>query len=301
MKAVLCTKYGPPEGLKLAEVEKPIPKDHEIQVKIHAATVTFGDAMLRSFGVLPRLIFGPFFGLKKNKIFGHEFAGEVVEVGKKVKLFKLGDEVFGSTGMRSGAHAQFICLPEDGMITLKPSNLSFEQAAAVPVGAHTALYILKKADIQLGDKVLVYGASGSVGTYAVQLAKHFGAHVTGVCSKANQELVRSIGADRVIDYTVEDFTTFDEDYDVIFDTVRKLSPAKVKKTLKEDGAFLSSSASTKESRENLEFLKELIEAGKIKPVIDRVYPLEEIIEAHHYVDTGHKKGNVVIYVGHGQE
>jgi len=301
MKAIVCTKYGPPEGLQLHELEKPAPKENEVLIKIHATTVTFGDAMLRSFTGLTKLVFGPFFGLKKDKILGHELAGEIEEVGENVTRFKIGDQVFASTGMKSGAHAQYICLPEDGMIAFKPSNLSYEEAAVIPVGGNTALFILKKGNIQPGDKVLIYGASGSVGTYAVQLAKHYGAAVTGVCSTANLELVRSLGAEWVIDYTAEDFTESGEVYDVIFDTVRKLSKSKMEKSLKESGTFLSSSASTTEKIEDLVFLKELVEAGAIKPVIDRSFLLEQMVEAHRYVDGGHKKGNVSIKINHEED
>ena len=285
----------------MREVAKPEPKENEVLVKIHATTVTFGDAKLRSFNLITRLLFALFFGLKKNKIFGHEFSGEIEEVGEDVTRFKPGDQVFGSTGVRGGAYAQYICLPGDGMVALKPANLRFEEAAAVPVGGNTALYILKTANIQHGDRVLIYGASGSVGTYAVQLAKIFGADVTGVCSSTNMDLIRSIGADHVIDYQREDFTASGVIYDVIFDAVGKLSQSRVKGSLKENGFYLSSSTFTKEKVENLVFLKDLCEAGKIKPVIDRVYPLEEIVEAHRYVDGGHKKGNVAVSVSHATD
>jgi NADPH:quinone reductase-like Zn-dependent oxidoreductase len=298
MKAVVCAKYGPPEGLQLQEVKKPVPKENEVLVKIHATTVTYGDAMLRGFTGMTRLVFGLFFGLGKNKILGHEFAGEIEEVGKNGTRLKVGDQVFGSTDKKGGAYAQYICLPENGMIAHKPANLSFEEAAAVPIGANTALHILRNGNIQNGDSVLVYGASGSVGTYAVQLAKTLGAYVTGVCSTTNLDLIRSIGADQVIDYTQEDFTKSGAVFDVIFDTVRKISPTECKGALKENGIFLSSSSSTTESFENLEYLKELLESGDIKPVIDRIYDLEEISKAHHYVDGGHKKGNLVITVQH---
>jgi NADPH:quinone reductase-like Zn-dependent oxidoreductase len=279
------------------EVEQPTPGDNEVLVKIHATTVTYGDAVLRRMKLPVRWLFGLFGGgLGRDKILGHELAGVIEEVGKDVSRFKVGDQVFASTGMKSGAHAEYICLPEDGILATMPSNMSYEEAAAVPVGGNTALYILRDGDIQSGQSVLIYGASGSVGTYAVQLAKVFGAEVTGVCSTANLDMVSSIGADRVIDYTEEDFTQSGETYDVVFDAVRKLSKRRVAGVLKEGGVYLSSFSPTEEKPENLVFLRELIEAGKIKAVIDRRYPLEQIAEAHRYVDTGRKKGNLVITV-----
>lgn len=297
MRAVVVTKYGPPEGLTLKEIQKPFPKSNELLIKIHATTVTFGDAMLRSMGRATRLVFGLFMGgLGKGKILGHEFAGVVEEIGEEVTQFTPGDHVYGSTGMKGGTYAEYISMPEDAMVTAKPSNMSFEEAAAVPVGAQTALFILRDADIQAGQKVLVYGASGSVGSYATQLAKNWGAEVTTVSSTANLEWLRELGADHTIDYKKTDFTKTGETYDVIFDAVRKISSSQVNDLLNEDGTFLSTSTSTKESLENLIFLRELIEAGKMKAVVDRTFPIEEIVEAHRYVDTGRKKGNVVVTV-----
>ena len=305
MKAIVSTKHGPPEVLQLKEIEKPTPKENEVLIKVHAATVTQGDLMLRK---LHPLMYIPMrlFGIKRKMIPGHEFAGEIEAVGADVTRFKAGDQVFGTTtGLSVGANAEYVCLPEEmdsGVLTIKPDNVSYEEAAPLPVGGMTALYILGKGNIQNGQKLLIYGASGSVGTYAVQLAKHhFGAEVTGVCSTANIELVKSLGADQVIDYTKEDVTQNGQIYDVVFDAVGKLSSSQRDNLLKENGVFLTVQSTTKEEIENLVTLKDLVETGKIKAVIDRRFPLEQVAEAHRYVESGRKKGNVVITVVNQEE
>ena len=310
MKAVVYTEYGPPEVLQLKEIEKPTPQDHEVLVKVYATTVTIGDTIMRSFKppvpLWQRVIVRLYLGLRRPKrtILGLELAGEVEAVGQEVTRFKPGDPVFASTFTTDfGAYAEYKCMPEEGLLALKPANLSYEEAAAVPSGGMTALTCLDKGDIEAGQKVLIYGASGSVGTFAVQIAKHYGAEVTGVCSSSNLELVTSLGADKVIDYTKEDVGHSSERYDVIFDAVGKLPAAQAKPILTESGIYLNvhKDSDGGDTLENLLSLKELVEAGALKPIIDRTYPLEEIVEAHRYVDAGHKKGNVVISVAHLDE
>jgi len=309
MKAIVYTKFGQPEVLRVAEVDKPAPRDREVLVKVRATTVTIGDTIMRSLNMpihgWQRIMARLYLGIRtpRRHILGMELAGEIEAVGRKVTRFKPGEAVFASTfAANFGGYAVHKCLPEIGVLAHKPANLTYEQAASVPGAGMTALHYLTKGRIQPGQKVLIYGASGAVGTNAVQLASHhFRADVTGVCSAANLELVKSLGAAQVLDYTRQDFTQSGRTYDLIFDAVGKLDPAKGKQALKSSGMYLDVLADSDpwEKLEDLLLLKELIEAGKLKPVIDRVYPLEQIVEAHRYVEAGHKKGNVAITVEHG--
>jgi NADPH:quinone reductase-like Zn-dependent oxidoreductase len=326
VKAIVHTKYGPPDELQLKEVEKPVPKDNEVLIKIHATTVTTSDCNIRNLTFVPKLFLLPMrmqFGFlkPKNNILGFDLAGDVEAVGKDVTRFKKGDQIFGTTEPAYGAHAEHICLPEDGVLTNKPANMTYEEAATIPVIANTALHFIRDlGNIQTGQKVLINGASGGIGTFAVQLAKYYGAEVTGVCSTTNLEMVKSLGADQVIDYTKEDFTKTGQTYDVIFDAVGKSSFSRCKNSLKKNGIYLvtlpklavllqmlwTPIIGSKKVKmegapakvENLLFLKELVEAGQLKTVIDRRYPLEQTAEAFRYVEKGHKKGNVVITVEH---
>jgi NADPH:quinone reductase-like Zn-dependent oxidoreductase len=317
MKAAVYTSYGAPEVLHIKAIAKPIPKDDEVLVKNYATSASSGDSRLRSadpFAV--RFFFGLF---KPSKaVLGGVFSGEIEAVGKKVKKFKVGDKVFGSTAVQFGTYAEYTCLPETGAIALKPNNISHEEAAVLPFGGVTALHFLRQANIQPGQKVLIYGASGAVGSAAVQIAKHFGAEVTGVCSAANAELVKSLGADQVIDYAKTDFSKTGKKYDVVFETVNKASSLACLSALHESGIFLSgagmlnamllgiwSSLTSRKkvisgvalaSLESINVLQELASIGHLKAVIDRQFTLDQIVEAHRYVDKGHKKGNVAIRI-----
>lgn len=304
MQAVLYHRYGGPEVLRLQEIEKPSPGKNEILVKVHAATVTSGDARLRSsdfpplFWLPARLIFGLF--APKKKILGHEWAGTIEALGPDASRFQVGDAVFGTTTLlKTGSYAQYMCIPENwknGVVEKMPSNLSFEQAAALPVGAMTALFLLRKAEIRSGMDILVYGASGSVGSYAVQLARALGAEVTGVCSTQNQEMVRSLGAHHAVDYKQEDYTTLGRSFDIVFDAVGKTSKRKARNVLKPKGCFVGVNSMTQEQAAHLVEIREMAEKGLLIPFIDRTYPLSEVAEAHRYVDSGRKRGNVVLTI-----
>ena len=327
MKAIVYTKYGPPDVLQLKEVDKPTPTDNEVLIKIHSAIVTKGDCELRSPKIpnLIWLIVRIFFGLTRprKKILGGYLAGEIEAVGKDVKQFRKGDQVFASTGARFGAYAEYVCLPGTYAMAIKPSTITYEEAASIPLGLE-GLHFLRKGNIKSGEKVLVNGAGGSMGTFAVQIAKYFGAELTGVDSTGKLDMLRSIGSDHVIDYTQEDFTKNGKTYDIIFDLLCKNSISRSVRSLKQNGRYLlvnpnglsqmirglwTSVISSKKvisqfashKIEDLIFLKELIEKGKIKLIIDRSYPLEQIVEAHRYVETGHKKGNVVITLKHNKK
>ncbi len=328
MKAIMYTEYGAPEVLQLHEIAKPTPKDNELLIRVHAVSVGIGDIWARNFKAItpgkfsmPGLFWLParmYFGFSKPKvnILGAEFSGQVESVGKDVNLFKQGDPVFGYRGQSMGANAEYLCVPENSLVAIKPANMTYEEAAVVPYGALTALNLLRSVNIQPGQKVLINGASGGIGSAAVQLAKYYGAEVTGVCGTPGMEFVKSLGADKVIDYTREDFTKNGQTYDLIFDIMGKSSFAGCKSSLKENGRYLLASFKMKqvfqmlwtsmfggrkvicamsgETVKDLLFIRELVEAGHIKSVIDKRYPLEQAADAHRHVETGHARGKVVI-------
>lgn len=296
MKAVVYEKYGTPDVLELKDIDKPVPKKNEVLIRVHATTVSAGDWRLRKADPFLARLFNGLFKPKKVKVLGFELAGVVEEVGEKVQSFKPGDPVFASCGLRFGGYAEYACLPENHLMAIKPSNMTFEEAASVPVGGLTALRFLKQAGIKKGDKVMVYGASGSVGTFAVQIAKSFDAEVTAVCSTSNINLVSQLGADKIIDYTKNDPSKTEARFDIVFDAVGKITKSTYKHVLKSGGKFVSVNNTPKTNADDLLTLKHLIEEGKLITVIDRRYTLEQIREAHAYVESFHKKGNVVINV-----
>lgn len=304
MKAVTYKQYGPPSVLNLVDVEKPKPKHNEVLVKIYATTVTSGDARLRGSDFPPvawffvRILYGLF--KPKKEILGHEFSGVIEAVGKDITKYKVGDEIVGTpTMLTTGSYTEYLCIPEvrkEGVLRLKPKNLSFNEAAALPVGGMTALFLLQKAHLRKGQHVLIYGASGSVGSYAIQIAKERDTMITAVCSSSNFEMVKSLGADSALDYMHQDYSMLERKFDIVFDAVGKTSKSKARKILKAGGRFVSVNAFTRPTQEHLEELCRLAEKGKIKPTINKTFPLSEIVEAHGHVDSGHKRGNVVIEI-----
>ncbi|MWC30963.1 NAD(P)-dependent alcohol dehydrogenase [Paenibacillus sp. MMS18-CY102] len=305
MRAIVYERYGPPNVLAMSEMAKPAPKRGEIRIKVHATSVSAADWRIRKADPFLARLFNGLFRPKRVKTLGFELAGVVDEVGEGVTRFKQGDSVFAYTGLGFGAYAEYVCLLADGVrakegiVAMKPANMAYGEAATVPVGGLTAMGFLRKGGIAQGQRVLVYGASGSVGTYAVQIAKSCGADVTGVCSTGNIEMVKSLGADRVVDYTKEDFVNGGQTFDLIFDAVGKLSYSRCKSVLKNQGKYVTVRSSMPFKHEHLAQLHSLIEAGKVRSVIDRTYTLEQIVEAHAYVEQGHKKGNVVVMVEQG--
>lgn len=323
MKAIVWTKYGPPDGLQLQEVEKPAPEENEVRIKVHATTAFAGDCEMRALKFSPWLalsmrLYAGIIRPKRIRILGQELAGEIEMVGEKVSLFNVGDPVYAAAGFRFGAYAEYVCLPEKGALAIKPANMTYAEAAAVPIGGQEAWYFMRQGNIRPGEKVLINGAGGSIGTYAVQLARHFGGEVTAVDSTGKLEMLSALGAEQVVDYTKEDFTQRGERYDVIFDVVGKSPFAGSIQALKPGGRYLLGNAGAAQqlrarmadkregkrvimgtaslNREDLIALRELIEAGKLKTIIDRTYPLEQTAEAHRYVETGQKKGHVIISV-----
>jgi NADPH:quinone reductase-like Zn-dependent oxidoreductase len=305
MKAVITTKYGPPEVLQIREVNKPTPRENEVLIKVKSIAVTSGDCRMRAFKIPKWYFWIPMrlaLGICKPRkpIQGLWLAGEIEEIGKGVTQFKIGQQVIARTvALQFGANAEYLCLPENGIIVLKPINITFEEAVSLPFGGLAALHFLKKANIKKGDKLLVYGASGAVGTSAVQLGNYFGADVTAVCGTENIDMVKNLGAQKTIDYKKEDFTNCNERFDIVFDAVGFINRSIAKKILKPNGKFVSviTSGMAEDRVSDLNYFTELVEKGKLRPVLDRCYPFEQIVEAHRYVDTGHKKGNVAIRVG----